>query len=265
MRLALGVEYDGSAFSGYQFQSQAPSIQQSLESALSQVAAEPIAISAAGRTDAGVHATQQVVSFNTRVERPLRAWVRGTNALTTDNLNVRWAREMPEDFHPRFQATARRYMYLFYESESRSAQLGAYSVQSRLLDDEAMHRAARVLTGEHDFSGFRAASCQSSTPFRCVHRVSVLRAADFVVLDITANAFLQHMVRNIAGSLWLVGQRQKDPGWIRELLIQGDRSLAAATAPPQGLYLVDVRYPDRDLPAGQLPGPLRSLGGLDRF
>ena len=265
MRLALGVEYDGQAFSGYQSQSHAPSIQESLEKALSQIAAQQITLSAAGRTDAGVHATQQVVAFSTSAERPLKAWVRGVNSLTANTLNVRWARDVPEDFHPRFQATARRYMYLFYESESRSAQLGDYTAQSRRLDEEAMHRAAAALVGEQDFSGFRAASCQSSTPFRCVHRISVRRVADFVVLDISANAFLQHMVRNIAGSLLLVGQRQQEPSWINELLIQRDRSLAAPTAPPQGLYLVDVRYPDRNLPAGLLPGPLRSLGGLDRF
>ncbi|MFV2089569.1 MAG: tRNA pseudouridine(38-40) synthase TruA [Pseudomonadales bacterium] len=265
MRLALGVEYDGSAFSGYQLQRNSPSIQQSLQAAISQIAAESIVLSAAGRTDAGVHATQQVVAFSTEAERPLTAWIRGTNALTPAGVKVQWAERVADDFHPRFQATARRYMYLFYESSSRSPLLEGYSVQSPPLDDEEMHRAAAALVGEQDFSAFRGAGCQSATPYRCVHRVSVQRAGGMVILDISANAFLLHMVRNIAGSLWQIGQHKEDAGWIRDLLIGRDRREAASTAPPQGLYLVDVRFPGLKLPPGRLPGLLRGLGGLDRF
>jgi tRNA pseudouridine38-40 synthase len=245
MRIALGVEYDGSAFSGYQFQSHAPSIQDSLQR--------------------GVHATGQVVAFDTNADRPLTAWVRGGNTLTPGAVSIRWARPVPDDFHPRFQATARRYMYLFYEAETPSPLLEGRAVRTEVLADEPMHQAAGVLLGEQDFSAFRAAGCQASGPFRCVHRVSVLRAGPFVILDITANAFLLHMVRNIAGSLWKVGQGLEAPDWIEALLTGRDRNQAAPTAPPQGLYLVDVRYPEQDLPPGEPPGMLRALGGLERF
>jgi tRNA pseudouridine38-40 synthase len=265
MRLALGVEYDGGAFSGYQFQSHAPSVQESLQQALTSVAAEPITIHAAGRTDAGVHATKQVVAFDTAVERPLPAWVNGTNALTPDGVSVLWAEQVADDFHPRFQATARRYMYLFYEAAVRSPLLEGRAVRSRPLDDEAMHRAGAALVGEQDFSAFRAAGCQSKTPYRCVHRLQVARAGSLVIIDITANAFLLHMVRNITGSMWQVGTGQQPPEWIHDLLAGRDRNAAAPTAPPQGLYLVDVRYPELSLPPGSLPEPLRCLGDLTRF
>jgi len=265
MRLALGVEYDGGAFSGYQYQSHAPSVQESLQKALSEVAAESITVHAAGRTDAGVHATQQIVAFDTTRDRPRSAWIRGTNALSPHTLSVLWAREVPDDFHPRFQATARRYMYVFYESEARSPQLDAWAVRTAPVDDEAMHRGAATLIGEQDFSAFRAAGCQSASAFRCVHRISVQRTASLVVVDITANAFLLHMVRNIAGSLWEVGLDRRHSDWIGELLVGGDRTVAAPTAPPHGLYLVDVRYPALDLPPGKLPGVLRACGDLNRF
>ncbi|MGE0622506.1 MAG: tRNA pseudouridine(38-40) synthase TruA [Pseudomonadales bacterium] len=265
MRVALGIEYDGAAFSGYQYQSHAPSVQGALQDALSRVAATSISIQAAGRTDAGVHATAQVVAFDTPVERPLSAWVRGTNALTPAGVAVLWARRVPDDFHPRYQATARRYMYLFYDAEPVSPLLAGRAVLSRTLDDEAMHRASRVLVGEQDFSAFRAAGCQSTTPLRCVHQVTVHRAGGFVVVDVTANAFLLHMMRNIAGSLWRVGLGERPETWLDTLLRGRDRTVAAPTAPPDGLYLVDVRYPQADLPPGRLPPLLRALGDLRRF
>ncbi len=265
MRIALGIEYDGGAFNGYQYQSHAPSVQGALQDALSKVADAPISLTAAGRTDAGVHATYQVVAFDAPVERPLDAWVRGTNTLSPDGVAVLWAQEVPEQFHPRFQATARRYMYLFYDLEANSPLLEKRVTFSQPLADEQMHRAAQALIGEQDFSAFRAAGCQSKTPMRAVHQVSVSRAGGFVVLDISANAFLLHMVRNIAGSLWQVGLGRQEPGWLRELLIGRDRGEAAPTAPPDGLYLVDVRYPDQSLPPGRPPAVLRALGGLERF
>lgn len=265
MRVALGVEYDGGAFSGYQQQPQVASVQETLQNALSQIANEPIRLAAAGRTDAGVHATGQVVAFETAAARPERAWTEGVNSLLPASLNVCWAQPVEASFHPRFDATARRYMYLFYEDPGRSTLLDAYAVRSRPLDDGAMQRSAAVLVGEHDFSAFRAAGCQSHSPFRCVHRLAVHRAEAFVVIDITANAFLLHMVRNITGALWQVGMGRQSGSWIGELMRGGDRRRAPATAPARGLYLVDVRYPDRGLPGGRLPGLLRALGTLDRF
>jgi tRNA pseudouridine38-40 synthase len=240
-------------------------VQGVLQEALSRVAAAPITLTAAGRTDAGVHATYQVVSFNTPAARPMSAWVKGTNALTPPAVAVLWAQEVDADFHPRFQATARRYMYLFYDRPEASPLLVGRVTFSKKLLDERMHAAGQVLLGEQDFSAFRASGCQSNTPMRCVHRLEVHRAGDFVVIDITANAFLLHMVRNIAGSLWQVGQERRPVEWIAELLTGKDRSAAAPTAPPDGLYLVDVRYPNQILPGGRPPALLRALGGLDRF
>ena len=265
MRIALGIEYDGGAFNGFQYQSHAPSVQGALQNALSQVAAAPVTLTAAGRTDTGVHATYQVVAFDPPTERPLDAWVRGTNTLSPEGVAVLWAREVADDFHPRFQATARRYMYLFYDLEAVSPLLSGRVTFSRPLADERMHQATRALLGEQDFSAFRAAGCQSSTPMRAVHQVSVSRAGGFVIIDITANAFLLHMVRNIAGSLWEVGLGRQPVAWLSDLLKLRDRSLAAPTAPPDGLYLVDVRYPDQVLPGGRPPAVLRALGTLDRF
>ena len=265
MRIALGIEYDGGAFSGYQYQSHAPSVQGTLQEALSQVAAAPVSLSAAGRTDAGVHATHQVVAFDAPNPRPLDAWIRGTNALTPDSVAVIWARAVDADFHPRFQATARRYMYLFYDAPAASPLLVGRVTFSRKLMDERMHAAAQTLIGDQDFSAFRAAGCQSNTPMRCVHRISVQRAGDFVLIDISANAFLLHMVRNIAGSLRTVGEGRASPEWMGELLLGRDRDRAAPTAGPDGLYLVDVHYPEQAFPAGRPPAVLRALGDLDRF
>lgn len=265
MRMALGVEYDGGAFSGYQLQAQVPSVQEALQTALSQIANESVSLSAAGRTDAGVHATGQVVAFEVQAERPLRAWLDGANSLLPETVSVVWAHPADASFHPRFDAIARRYMYLFYEAAHRSPLLEPYAVRSQPLDDAAMHRAAAALLGEHDFSAFRAAGCQSRTAFRCIHRLMVHRTEALVVIDITANAFLLHMVRNITGALWQIGLGRRPESWIDSLLGTGDRRLAPATAPARGLYLVDVRYPNQAIPGGRLPGLLRALGGLDRF
>jgi tRNA pseudouridine38-40 synthase len=269
MHLALGVEYDGGAFNGFQLQKHAPSVQGALESAFSQIAALPVRLAPAGRTDTGVHATGQVIGFSTSVERPLKAWVRGANALLPPTVKVTWARAVDADFHARFSAVARRYIYLYaesaYEHEATSPLLRGQALELRRLDDEAMHRAAQALLGEQDFSAVRGAGCQSRSGFRCVHRISVRRVGPLIALDITANAFLLHMVRNIAGVLQQVGEGTRPEAWVGALLDAGDRTRAGRTAPAHGLYLVQVHYPGYDFPPSQLPPLLRVLGGLDRF
>ncbi len=265
MHLALGVEYDGAAFSGFQFQSNAATVQQALEAALSRVAAAPVRIAAAGRTDAGVHATGQVISFTSPAARPVKAWILGTNALTPPGVKVTWARSVDPTFHARFSAAARRYQYLFAETDYPSPLLLGRATLVRALDDQVMHRAAQQLLGEHDFSSFRAAGCQSASAHRCVHRISVRRSQGFVVIDVTANAFLLHMVRNLAGALRQVGEGRQTEGWIGAVLQRRDRTVIGPTAAPDGLYLVDVHYPGHALPGGRPPALLRALGGLDPF
>ena len=265
MHIALGVEYDGGEFSGWQRQSHCPSVQGELEAALSQVADEPVRTVAAGRTDAGVHATQQVAGFQCAKARPLRAWRDGVNALTAPGVKVRWARQVEAGFHARFSAAARRYLYLFLTDQRPSPLCGRYVCPSPPLDAEAMQQAGQALLGEQDFSSFRAAACQSNSPFRRVFHLRVRAISRFVVLDIEANAFLLHMVRNVAGALSLVGRGERPAPWIAECLQARDRTLIGKTAPPQGLYLVDVAYPQQGLPPGALPPLLSALGGLDQL
>lgn len=245
-RIALGLEYDGSRFSGFQAQRRADTVtvQETLEDALSQVADERVDLVCAGRTDTGVHATGQVVHFDTGAERAARGWVRGCNSLTPGAVTVHWAREVAPEFHARFSAESRRYLYLWLDQPQAPAigrELVAWTRQP--LRVEPMDRAAQALVGEHDFSAFRASGCQSPTPFRRVLEVSVRRRGRVVLMDIRANAYLLHMVRNIAGTLKEVGTGERPEDWVEELLRGRDRSLAAPTAPPEGLYLVAVAYP----------------------
>ncbi|MEX1197049.1 MAG: tRNA pseudouridine(38-40) synthase TruA [Pseudohongiellaceae bacterium] len=245
-RIALEVEYDGANFHGWQRQSspQLPTVQGAMEKALSQVADYPIQLICAGRTDTGVHATAQVVHFDAAVDRGARAWLRGGNSLLPAGVRIHWARTVDDTFHARFSALSRRYRYVILESDVAPALLSRQVTHVRgHLDTGAMQRAADALPGEHDFSAFRAAGCQSRSPFRYVSHLRVFRQGCFVVIDIAANAFLQHMVRNIAGTLITVGLGQRDCDWPGQLLAGRDRRRSAATASPAGLYLVAVDYP----------------------
>ncbi len=257
MRIALGIEYDGTGFFGWQRQREVNSIQGELEKALSQVANESIEIFCAGRTDAGVHATGQVIHFETHALRDMRGWIMGANSNLPTGIAVRWAKPVRDDFHARFSATARRYRYIIYNCKYRPAILGqGLSHYHQNLDVSLMQQAAALLLGEHDFSSFRAIQCQSKTPFRNLMHLQIERYQDFIVIDIKANAFLHHMVRNITGCLLEIGMKKRPPSWIAELLAAKDRTLAAATAKAEGLYLVAVDYP----PAFEIPalpmGPL---------
>lgn len=227
------------------------------------VANGPVRVHCAGRTDTGVHAFAQVIHFDAPVERSPKAWVLGVNANLPPSVRVHWAVQVPGDFHARFSALARRYRYLIANTPVRPALLfGKVSWQRRALDHQRMHEAAQSLLGERDFSAFRAASCQSSTPMRNVHSLVVDRVGDLVVVDIAANAFLHHMVRNIVGSLMAVGTGRQPPGWIGQLLRGRDRTLAADTAPADGLYLAEVEYPAQYRLPRTAGGPM--LPGLPR-
>lgn len=245
-RVALAVEYHGAGFFGWQSQRKLnlPTVQETLESALSQIASAPIVTVCAGRTDTGVSASHQVVHFDTPVTRPEKAWVFGGNTALPGGIAIKWARPVSSEFHARFSATARRYRYIIHNHSTRSAHLGLLTTFfPHALDADLMHREAQCLLGERDFSSFRGAGCQSNTPMRNVHHVEVTRRGEFIVIDIQANAFLLHMVRNIVGTLLAVGSGRQPPGWTAQVFAAKDRTLAAPTAPPQGLYLVDVHYP----------------------
>lgn len=256
-RVALTVEYDGSYYCGWQLQeSGVATVQQVLEAALSRVAAAPVRVACAGRTDTGVHATAQVAHFEAPATRSPKAWVMGANANLPDAVVVRAAQIVDDEFHARFSATSRRYRYCILNSPLRSAL--AHSQLTRVrhpLQVELMDTAAQVLTGEQDFTSFRAASCQSSTPMRHIDFVHVQRLGELVIVDIQANAFLHHMVRNIVGALILVGRGRMSAAELQQLLLLRDRTKAPETAPPNGLYLVGVSYPEHfGLPAPD-PGP----------
>ncbi len=256
MKIACGVEYDGAGFSGWQRQQHASAVQAEVEAALSKVANHPVQLFCAGRTDSGVHATHQVVHFETGASRSERSWVRGANTHLPETIALTWARPVDEDFHARFSAEARRYRYVILQRDVPSALWRRRVTWTHeRLDAGLMQAGARHLLGEHDFSAYRATACQAKSPVRTVHQLDIRQQGDFFYLDIEANAFLHHMVRNIAGVLMAVGRGEQAPVWVRELLEHRDRTRGGVTAPPDGLYLVGVRYPLRfELPAvGMLP------------
>jgi tRNA pseudouridine38-40 synthase len=239
----MGVEYDGGPYCGWQSQADGKTVQDTLQHALSQIAGEPASVIAAGRTDTGVHALEQVVHFDTQVERPLTAWVRGVNALLPDSIAVRWAHPVPDEFHARFSAHARSYRYLLINRATRSAiHAGKAGWFHAPLDAAAMQVAAQYLVGEHDFSAFRAAQCQAKSPVKHLHQLDICRHGEMLIFDLSANAFLHHMVRNIVGCLVYVGKGKYPPEWLMKVLSGRERSLAAPTFAPDGLYLRRIQY-----------------------
>jgi tRNA pseudouridine38-40 synthase len=244
MRIALGIEYDGTDFPGWQRLTHLTAIQTVVEDALGFVADHPVQVTCAGRTDAGVHAQCQVIHFDTPSQRSERGWVLGVNSRLPPSVALRWAKPAGDDFHARYGALARRYRYVIVNRPMRAALQARYVAWERApLDALAMHRAAQTLIGEHDFNAFRTVACQSRTSMRNVHEITVTRDDDRVVIEIQANAFLHHMVRNIVGSLLPVGRGERPGAWIAQLLAGRDRAVAGSTAPAQGLTFLHPLYP----------------------
>ncbi len=255
MRIAMGVEYDGRCYAGWQTQRHARSVQEALEGAIARVADHPVTVTCAGRTDAGVHALGQVIHFDTDARRSDHGWRLGVTSNLPDDIAVPWARPVPDDFNARFSATARSYRYVILDRPVRPGLLhGRVAWTWKPLDASRMDAAARCLVGEHDFSSFRAVQCQARHALRELRGISVQRHGGFVYLDVTANAFLHHMVRNIAGTLIAVGAGEQPPSWVDQVLRARDRTAAGVTAPAEGLYLVAAHYPGHfGLPASPAP------------
>ena len=254
-RYAAVVQYDGSSFCGFQKQKHSPSVQAELESALGSVANSPLVISCAGRTDSAVHASHQVVHFDTQSVRTGSNWVKGSNSRLPNSIALVWAGRVEQGFHARFSATARTYRYVMATTKARPAILASgLSWVKYPVNPDAMQLACKYLLGEQDFSAFRGAGCQSLSPFRNIISANICRVGQLLVFEITANAFVLHMVRNIIGSLLEVGFGRREPIWIKTLLAGRDRRQSAPTGAPNGLYLVDVSYPESlgipELPRG---------------
>jgi len=245
-KIALAVAYNGANYHGWQYQSESvKTVQGELEKALTTIAAgQPVKVHCAGRTDAKVHATAQFVHFETEQERSLKAWTEGCNTLLPKDISVQWANNVRSEFHARFSALSRRYRYFIANTPYRPALNHSTATWFRYpLNETNMHEAGQYLLGENNFQSFRGAACQSSTPFRNMTELSVIRRGDFLQIDIEANAFLLHMVRNIVGTLLEVGQGKQKPIWMKQVLEQCDRTQAGVTAAPNGLHLVEVSYP----------------------
>lgn len=261
MRYAIGIEYDGREFLGWQIQRQEPTVQGVLEKALAKVANHEVRVICCGRTDTGVHALGQVAHFDSPSDRSERSWVLGLNSHLPDGVSVLWIRAVDDEFHARFSAFARSYRYRILNRWVRPALENHRASWVRApLDAMVMNEAAQHLLGKHDFTSFRASACQANHAVREIQAISVQRSGDEVILDVTANGFLYHMVRNIAGSLICVGKGEAKPAWVREVLEARDRTLAAATAQPDGLYFLGARFPENyDLP-GKVPAFPRGEG-----
>jgi tRNA pseudouridine38-40 synthase len=255
MRIALGIEYDGSRFLGWQTQPGGGAVQDALEPALSGIASESVSVTCAGRTDRGVHAREQVVHFDTQASRPESAWVRGANALLPASVAVLWAREVSPEFHARYAARARTYRYVLLNRPVRPALAARYAGWFHApLDVAAMRDAAARLVGEHDFSAFRSAECQAKSPLRTLQALEVEQRGERIDFVVRANAFLHHMVRNLVGTLIYVGKGKHPARWVSEVLESRDRSRAAPTFAADGLYLEKVDYEARwNLPARAAP------------
>lgn len=245
MRIALGVEYAGTHYHGWQQQfSDLPTIQTRVEQALSRIADAPVQVVCAGRTDKSVHAVGQVVHFDTDAQRRPDAWVWGTNSYLPHDISIRWAKVMPPEFHARFSAMSRRYCYVICNQPIRpSIFRDQVSWHYQPLDVARMQQAADYLPGEHDFSSFRASECQAKSPIRTLHYCRLWRQGNFILLDIKANGFLHHMVRNIVGVLLAVGDGREQPEWVQSVLTACDRRAASVTAPASGLYFIAAEYP----------------------
>lgn len=252
MRIALCIEYDGSAFYGWQSQPHGKTVQDCLQHAVSQIAAERIVVHAAGRTDTGVHALAQVAHFDTSAKRPMQAWVRGVNAHLPGAIAVRWAQVVDDDFHARFAARSRSYRYVLFNDPVRPAlNAGRVGWFHRPLDADAMAQAALYLLGEHDFSSFRSSECQAKSPVKTLLAARVQRQRDHLLFEFSAGGFLHHMVRNMVGALLWVGQGKRAPQWMAELMAARDRTVAPPTFMPDGLYFTGVEYESHwNLPQG---------------
>jgi tRNA pseudouridine38-40 synthase len=243
MRISLGIEYRGTNYHGWQRQDGLITVQAEVEKALSSIADQPIKVICAGRTDVGVHAKEQVIHFDTDADRKLDAYVLGTNSLLPNDIKIKWSKSVPENFHARFSAIARRYQYLIYMGKVRPAILdGLVTFHHNKLNPKLMHEAGQYLLGEQDFSSFRGAGCQSKTAMRNVHHLKVTQQANIIIIDIKANAFLLHMVRNIVGLLIAIGEEKFSPIYAQEILHKCDRKIGEVTAPSAGLYLSKVYY-----------------------
>lgn len=264
MRIALGIEYSGEDYCGWQRQSHSPSVQENLEKALSQIAAQSIKVFCAGRTDTGVHATGQVVHFDMQGSRPETAWLRGANNYLPKDISIVWAKEVSENFHARFSAGSRSYRYIIQNSETPAATLcSKVTWHRKSLNLSWMQKSAEYLVGKHDFSSFRASSCQANTSIRTIERILITRQNNLIFIDIKANAFLHHMVRNIVGCLLRVGEEREKPEFVESVLACRDRTKAPDTAKPNGLYLVNVSYPlEYSIPTNSLAPLGFSLGSV---
>jgi len=256
-KVVLVIEYNGSAYKGWQAQKfGVPTVQENLEKALAVITNHPVKVICAGRTDSGVHASAQVVHFETSVKRSERAWTLGVNTYLPSDISVVAASDVAEDFHARFSAVSRRYRYVIYSSALRPAILAQGVTRTyKSLDVESMEKAAKAFLGTHDFTSFRAVGCQAHTPIRTILNFNVQQIGQYIVLDIRANAFLHHMIRNFAGVLMTIGAGEKPVAWSKEVLEAKDRCKGGITAPPDGLYFVDAEYPKKfNVPVNKL-GP----------